>query len=350
YYPFGMIMDGRNGSSGDYRYGFQGQEMDDEIKGEGNSVNYKYRMHDPRIGRFFAVDPLAGKYPHNSPYAFSENRVIDGVELEGLEVKLINGDVHSSWHGSQRGVREPFKSSADANSWYSNSNYESYLKTTDAGDVVKSGVYVLILHHCYTGAPKYTLDANNNITGVASESYAQSYSRDKGIMVIAPDARVPLGSFKGGVQIHEGTDPNGIYQSDAAAENKKAIAWGNWRVYNKGVLVAVFDGAWAPNSAPTTAEIQNHRMNFSYTVNQNGGHGGVNLRSSPNSGGDYVVGYALKGTNLVPTGSVEGDFMQVYIQSADGTTDTGRSFWVTTDSNYVQENHDYTNKQSLSTD
>src|SRR5690554_5156335 len=85
YYPFGMQMPGRNGSTGDYRYGFQGQEMDDEIKGEGNSINYKYRMHDPRVGRFFAVDPLAGEYPWNSPYAFSENRVIDGIELEGLE-------------------------------------------------------------------------------------------------------------------------------------------------------------------------------------------------------------------------------------------------------------------------
>ena len=52
-----MQMPGRNGNTGDYRYGFQGQEKDDEIKGEGNSVNYKYRMHDPRIGRFFAVDP-----------------------------------------------------------------------------------------------------------------------------------------------------------------------------------------------------------------------------------------------------------------------------------------------------
>jgi hypothetical protein len=38
------------------------------------------------LGRFFAVDPLASKYPHNGPYNFSENRVIDGIELEGLEV------------------------------------------------------------------------------------------------------------------------------------------------------------------------------------------------------------------------------------------------------------------------
>ncbi|WP_107037896.1 hypothetical protein [Brumimicrobium mesophilum] len=74
------------------RYGFQGQEMDDEIKGEGNSVNYKYRMHDPRVGRFFAVDPLASKYPYNSPYAFSENRVLDGVELEGLEWETIKDE------------------------------------------------------------------------------------------------------------------------------------------------------------------------------------------------------------------------------------------------------------------
>ncbi|PHR44282.1 MAG: hypothetical protein COA32_14810 [Fluviicola sp.] len=78
-----------------YRYGFQGQEKDDEVKGEGNSINYKYRMHDPRIGRFFAVDPLAYQYPHNSPYAFSENRVIDGLELEGLEVISFHGDVRA---------------------------------------------------------------------------------------------------------------------------------------------------------------------------------------------------------------------------------------------------------------
>ena len=86
YYPGGMLQPGRHFNTDSYRYGFQNQEMDNEIKGVGNSVNYKYRMYDPRLNRFFAVDPLAAKYPHNSPYAFSENRLIDGVELEGLEV------------------------------------------------------------------------------------------------------------------------------------------------------------------------------------------------------------------------------------------------------------------------
>ena len=98
YYPFGMLA--RNGQATDnnYRYGFQGQEEDNEVKGDGsdkrngNSVNYKYRMHDPRLGRFFAIDPLSAKYPYNSPYAFSENRVIDGVELEGLEVESVHNN------------------------------------------------------------------------------------------------------------------------------------------------------------------------------------------------------------------------------------------------------------------
>ncbi|WP_435264303.1 RHS repeat-associated core domain-containing protein [Tenacibaculum sp. nBUS_03] len=85
YYPFGMLVPNRHGQADSYRYGFQGQEKDDEVKGEGNSYNFTYRMHDARIGRFFRPDPMASQYPHNSSYAFSENRVIDGVELEGLE-------------------------------------------------------------------------------------------------------------------------------------------------------------------------------------------------------------------------------------------------------------------------
>jgi RHS repeat-associated protein len=92
YLPFGQIMPNRHGYTGTkYRFGFQDQEVDDELKGEDNSVNYKFRMHDPRLGRFFAIDPLFKEYPWNSPYAFSENRVLDAVELEGKEAFFIHG-------------------------------------------------------------------------------------------------------------------------------------------------------------------------------------------------------------------------------------------------------------------
>jgi hypothetical protein len=57
-----------------------------------NWNQFKWRNHQPDIGRFFNVDPLSEKYVYNSPYAFSENRVVDGVELEGLEWSSIKDD------------------------------------------------------------------------------------------------------------------------------------------------------------------------------------------------------------------------------------------------------------------
>lgn len=87
YYPFGMVMPGRIWSEADYRYGYQNQEEDEELwRG---AVSYKYRIEDPRSSRFFNVDPITKRFPHNAAYAFSENRVIDGIELEGLEVVTI---------------------------------------------------------------------------------------------------------------------------------------------------------------------------------------------------------------------------------------------------------------------
>lgn len=98
YYPFGYNVPGRSYSAGDgYRYGFQGQELDDEWNGAGNMVSYKYRIHDARIGRFLSVDPLAPDYPWNSPYVFSENTVIAFVELEGLETGLPAYMSNGNW-------------------------------------------------------------------------------------------------------------------------------------------------------------------------------------------------------------------------------------------------------------
>lgn len=96
YLPFGQLMPNRHGEVGDYRYGFQGQLHDDELKGDDNSVNFEYRMHDPRIGRFFSIDPLSKQYPHYTPYSFSGNKVIHCRELEGMEeiTAIKKGDVY----------------------------------------------------------------------------------------------------------------------------------------------------------------------------------------------------------------------------------------------------------------
>jgi RHS repeat-associated protein len=71
YYPFGSAMAGRKFSSGAYRYGFNGMEKDDEVKGEGNSYTTHYRLYDSRTGRWFSPDPIV--LPYESPYAANMN-------------------------------------------------------------------------------------------------------------------------------------------------------------------------------------------------------------------------------------------------------------------------------------
>jgi RHS repeat-associated protein len=75
----------RHGSTGDYRYGFNGKEKDDEVMGEGNFEDYGMRMYNTRLGRFFSVDPVSKSYPMLTPYQFASNSPIVGKDLDGLE-------------------------------------------------------------------------------------------------------------------------------------------------------------------------------------------------------------------------------------------------------------------------
>jgi RHS repeat-associated protein len=67
---------------------FQNQEFASKEFSDGSGLDmyeFKWRMHDPQIGRFWQIDPLASDYVYNSTYAFSENKVTGHIELEGLE-------------------------------------------------------------------------------------------------------------------------------------------------------------------------------------------------------------------------------------------------------------------------
>ncbi|WP_207428887.1 GH-E family nuclease [Pedobacter sp. SYSU D00535] len=92
YYPFGMIQPGRSFSSGGYRYGFNGKENDNEVKGEGNQQDYGMRIYDPRLGRFLSEDPLTRKYSFLTPYQFASNSPIMGIDEDGGELKYYNID------------------------------------------------------------------------------------------------------------------------------------------------------------------------------------------------------------------------------------------------------------------
>jgi RHS repeat-associated protein len=83
YSPFGVALSGRSFSAADYRYGFNGKEKDDEVKGNGNSYDFGARIYDSRLGRWFTIDPLTSKYPFNSGYSFASNTPIISIDQEG---------------------------------------------------------------------------------------------------------------------------------------------------------------------------------------------------------------------------------------------------------------------------
>lgn len=79
-----------------FDYRFQGQELQEEH--ELNWYSYRYRNYDPTIGRFFNVDPLSESFAYNGIYNFSENRVVDAFELEGLESVVVNGERYADYN------------------------------------------------------------------------------------------------------------------------------------------------------------------------------------------------------------------------------------------------------------
>ena len=97
YYPFGLKHKGynyvtsSNGNSTAQKWGYQGQELSEDL---GLNVHeWKYRVSDPAIGRFWQVDPLAEEYSWMTTYQFSSNQPIHAPELEGLESSLdLNTD------------------------------------------------------------------------------------------------------------------------------------------------------------------------------------------------------------------------------------------------------------------
>ena len=88
-YSFGSPMPGRTYVSSGYRYGFNGQEKDDEIAGAGNIMSAEYWEYDTRLGRRWNRDPVTK--PWMSPYHAFSNRPIWNVDPNGA----TDGDYYS---------------------------------------------------------------------------------------------------------------------------------------------------------------------------------------------------------------------------------------------------------------
>jgi RHS repeat-associated protein len=88
-------LDGRTVSGG-YRFGYQGSEKDDEVKGNGNFSDFGARFLDPRLGRWHSLDVMSKTYL--TPNNFCSNNPLIFYDPDGntdyysLKGKKIGSD------------------------------------------------------------------------------------------------------------------------------------------------------------------------------------------------------------------------------------------------------------------
>jgi RHS repeat-associated protein len=81
YSPFGSVIKGRGFVIDNYRYNFNGKELDTET----NTQDYGMRIYNPGLGKFLSIDPITKDFPWYTPYQFAGNKPIACIDLDGLE-------------------------------------------------------------------------------------------------------------------------------------------------------------------------------------------------------------------------------------------------------------------------
>ena len=85
YSPFGVSLDGRTMEGDFYRRGYNGMEKDTEIFGLGNNYSTFFRQLDPRVGRWYSLDPKATEW--ESPYVSMRDNPLNGTDPDGAWFK-----------------------------------------------------------------------------------------------------------------------------------------------------------------------------------------------------------------------------------------------------------------------
>ena len=136
-----MQMPGRKYAQANakYRYGFNGKENDNDVKGDGNQQDYGMRIYDPRLGRFLSVDPLTKKYPWYTPYQFSGNNPIKFIDLDGLEPANNPKDpANQNGRNPTKTIDQIYSESGGDKNF--DNNLKKYLNGTNDKDATVSGV------------------------------------------------------------------------------------------------------------------------------------------------------------------------------------------------------------------
>ncbi len=159
YYPFGMCMPGRKYEAQiGYRYGYSGKEKDNEIKGNGNILDFGARIYDNRLGRWLSTDPLQSQYPDVSPYSYCYNNPIHFTDENGKWVRDQNGNVIVTIDKKMTIERGGVYAIGNASTQYVIQGNWGYIMSNN-------GTKVEVFVPTSNTVTKATFDAQGNVTG-----------------------------------------------------------------------------------------------------------------------------------------------------------------------------------------
>jgi hypothetical protein len=299
YYAFGMQMPGRK-LSGGYRYGFGGQEMDNEIYDNGNAYTAEFWEYDTRIGRRWNRDIM--DKPWISDYAVLGNNPIYFIDPNGADWYKNEKTGDATWfkgHGKHAG----FSYLGDKNYVFQGSSlpevtvkakakqktYEQLVNSKPQVALAVSGAYSTALS-LYTG--KYNTyrsvssDVMKNLTeGQKQYDFKTNSPKTTGILIYE--------YLTGTGPEHRSFDEsNPITQEIMYSESSRLAIWGMVNDFQNGKYkdgdVRSYYAAMAPDGGIGKAESVRRHLNAMMTTPASFYRGGMTYTMSK-SGNNIVV-------------------------------------------------------------
>lgn len=170
YYPFGETS---FGSYTKKRYRFCGKEKDEES----GMYYYGARYYSPWLCRFISVDPLAGKYVFQTPYAYADNNPINKMDYNGEGTGEGGGEASVSENNIKGGTPTPENKSNDTPGFFTN----LWRVFTNQTHLSRAEKYSSVISKCASKVHVVNIDENTAVV-VARFDYAE-VKNDKGEVV-----------------------------------------------------------------------------------------------------------------------------------------------------------------------